>query len=179
MKKQLVILDRDGVINHDSVDFVKSAEEWFPLGGSLQAINLLKERECVVVIASNQSGIGRKFLSLETLAEIHNKLFKLLLKDGCIIDGIFFCPHKPGDSCLCRKPLPGLINSIQTQFKCEFEKTLFIGDSQRDLDAAKAANVEGILVRSGNGLETEKTLPRDNKVKVFDNLLQAVNALTE
>ena len=179
MKNQLVILDRDGVINHDSVDFIKSAEEWFPIDGSIEAIKLLKERKFVVVIASNQSGIGRNFFSLETLAKIHNKLEKLLLKSGCIIDGLFFCPHIPDESCLCRKPLPGLINSIQTQYKYAFENIVFIGDSHRDLETAMAANIEGILVRSGNGLETEKSLPKNSEIKIYDDLLQAVNALIE
>lgn len=179
MKNKLVILDRDGVINHDSVDYIKSAEEWFPFDGSIEAIRLLKRKGCFVVIASNQSGIGRKYFSLKELSAIHNKLQKQLIIEGCNIDGLFFCPHTPNEKCSCRKPNPGLITSILKQFPCTKDRTLFIGDSQRDLDSALAADIEGILVRSGNGKQTENALPKDNKIKVYDNLLQAVNALSE
>jgi len=178
LKKQLVILDRDGVINHDSVDFIKTTDEWNPIEGSLEAIKLLKERGYLVAIASNQSGIDRQYFSLKVLAEIHNRLHKLLLKSGCHIDGVFFCPHKPNANCLCRKPLPGLIQSILTQFNITNQDASFIGDSGKDVNAAKLAQIEPILVRTGNGIETEKALSENNQIQIYDNLLQAVNALT-
>ena len=178
MKTKLVILDRDGVINHDSADYIKSPEEWDPIQGSLEAITILKDRGYLVAIASNQSGIGRQYFSLKVLAEIHNKLHQLLLKRGCHLDGIFFCPHKPDTNCLCRKPLPGLIQSMLTQFNIANQDTSFIGDSGKDVDAAKLAQVEPILVRTGNGVETEKALSENSQIQIYDNLLQAVNALT-
>lgn len=177
MKKQLIILDRDGVINLDSVDYIKSPDEWQAIPGSLEAITTLKKRGFLVAIASNQSGIGRQYYSLGQLARIHNKLHKLLLKNGCHIDGVFFCPHTPDANCLCRKPLPGLIHSILSQFNSAVTDSLFIGDSQRDIEAANSAKIEAILVRTGNGAEAEKTVTCNKEIRIYDNLQQAVNAL--
>ena len=178
IKSLVFILDRDGVINQDSDHYIKCPEEWYPIGGSIEAIRLLKKRGHKVVIASNQSGIGRGYLSLWTLAEIHNQLHKTLAESGTYIDGIFFCPHTPETECNCRKPKTGLLDYIKDSFAYPIHNMYFIGDSQRDIESGKASGIQPILVKSGNGKETEKEQLEGEKIPVYNDLLHAVNALT-
>lgn len=152
---KLVILDRDGVINHDRDDFVKSAAEFVPIDGSLEAIALLNHAGWRVVIASNQSGIGRGFFGMAELNAMHAKLHRMLTGVGGRVDGIFFCPHTADMRCACRKPKPGMYLDIAQRFDIRLDETPVIGDSLRDLEAADAVGAEPILVRTGKG---EKTL---------------------
>lgn len=180
MIEKLIILDRDGVINFDSPDFIKSPAEWQPIPGSLEAIAALHKAGYKIAIASNQSGIARNLFSLETLAKIHQKLYDHLANLGAKCDAIFFCPHGPDDGCNCRKPKPGLMQQAENYFGLDFSKVVVpaIGDSLRDLEAAKSAGCKPILVLTGNGQKTLKNLPENLKnVDVFDDLWQASTSL--
>jgi D-glycero-D-manno-heptose 1,7-bisphosphate phosphatase len=176
---KLVILDRDGVINYDSSDYIKSPEEWLEIPGSLKAIALLNKKDFLVAIATNQSGIGRGYYSQETLYAIHKKFFTLLKKVHGKIDKLVFCPHTPKDNCLCRKPKPGMVFEILTYFNINptHETVYFVGDSKIDMETAIASNCKPILVRTGNGNITIKDLPEANSIFVFDNLLAFAKSL--
>lgn len=156
---KLAILDRDGVINHDSAEFVKSPDEWIALPGSLQAIARLSQAGWRVVIASNQSGIGRGLFSMDTLNAIHAKMRRELAQVGGALDAIFMCPHLPDDGCLCRKPRPGLFHDIARRYDVSLHNVPAAGDSLRDLQAADAVGCSPWLVLTGNG---EKTLANGN-----------------
>lgn len=174
---KLVILDRDGVINEDSDEFIKSPEEWVPLPGSIEAIARLKQSGWTVGIATNQSGLARGLFDLATLHAMHDKLAALLAEHGAAVDYIALCPHGPGSSCRCRKPLPGMYEEIAEHFGCSLFGVPVIGDSLRDLEAAVAVGARPILVRTGKGERTlaKGGLPEDTLV--FDDLAQAVDAL--
>jgi len=173
----LVILDRDGVINADSPDFIKSPEEFIPLPGSIEAIGDLCRAGFRVVVASNQSGVGRGLFSLATLDLIHEKLRTEVEAAGGAVSGIFFCPHRPEEGCACRKPEPGLLNQIAVAFDDDLGDVPVIGDSVRDLDAAIAAGARPLLVRTGNGAATEHELAEDSSIPVYDDLLAAAKAI--
>lgn len=151
---RIVVLDRDGVINRDSDDFIKSPEEWEPLPGSLEAIAKLCRADFRVVVITNQSGIARGLLSLNTLNRIHQKMLDQLHALGGEIDAIFFCPHGPDDGCECRKPLPGLFEDLQQRLNCSLAGVDTVGDSLRDLQAAVAVDANPVLVRTGKGMRT-------------------------
>lgn len=175
---KLVILDRDGVINHDSDNFIKSPDEWEAIPGSLEAIARLNQAGYRVVIASNQSGVGRGLFSIEDMNAIHDKMHRELSAIGGVIDAIFFCPHKPNDRCDCRKPKPGLFNEIARRFRTLLIGVPAIGDSLRDIEAARTAGAWPILVRTGNGLATlEKENAELEGVPVHDNLSDVVEHL--
>ena len=146
---KLVILDRDGTINQDRDDFVKSPEEWVPLPGALQAIARLNHAGWHVVIASNQSGLGRGLFDVAALNAMHDKLHKLLAAEGGRVDAIFYCPHTPEDACHCRKPQPGLFEQIGQRFGVSLKGVPAVGDSLRDLLAASAAGCDTHLVLTG------------------------------
>jgi D-glycero-D-manno-heptose 1,7-bisphosphate phosphatase len=172
---RLVILDRDGVINQESEAFIKTPEEWIPIAGSLAAIARLYKNGYTVVVASNQSGIARHLLNLDTLAAIHGRMKREVEAAGGKIDSIFFCPHGPGDACDCRKPKPGLFRQIAQRYGVRLEGIPMIGDSERDLQAARAVEGRPILVKTGNGL---KTLDEDHDVEeVYDDLTAAAAQL--
>ena len=172
---RLVILDRDGVINQESEAFIKTPEEWIPLPGSIEAIARIYKSGYTVVVASNQSGIARHLLSLDTLAAIHRRMKREVEAAGGKIDSIFFCPHGPGDHCDCRKPKPGLFKQIAARYKVSLRDIPMIGDSERDLQAARAVGGRPMLVKTGNGL---KTLDEDHDVEeVYDDLAAAVAQL--
>ena len=183
VNQRLIILDRDGVINRDSDDFIKSPEEWHPIPGSLEAISRLCQAEYRVVIISNQSGIARGLLTFNTLNRIHQKMLEQLHGLGGEINAIFFCPHSPDDGCTCRKPLPGLFNELQQRLECDLNGVDAIGDSLRDLQASRAAKANPVLVRTGKGVDTEKELSKDpirnalGDVPVFDDLSTYVESL--
>lgn len=148
MKKyQLLILDRDGVINQDSPQYIKSPAEWHAIPGSLEAIADLNRAGIKVVVASNQSGVGRGYFTAETLALIHKKMVTELAKLGGHLDGIYYCPHHPATNCNCRKPKPGLLLNILHDFKIEPKDTLVVGDSLRDIEAAQASGCDSVLVK--------------------------------
>lgn len=174
-KKGLVILDRDGVINRDSSAFVKSADEWLPLPGSIEAIARLSGAGFAVAVASNQSGLARGLFSRDALDAMHSKLHGLVEAAGGRIDHIVICPHGPDDNCDCRKPKPGLLYQLGECFDTDLAGVPVVGDSMRDLEAATAAGSRPILVRSGNGRDTERRLSGSlSSVEVFDDLAAAV-----
>jgi D-glycero-D-manno-heptose 1,7-bisphosphate phosphatase len=176
--KGLVILDRDGVINRDSPDFVKSTEEWLPLPGSIEAIAALSRGGYTIAIASNQSGLARGLLDRRALRAMHRKLRRLVAAEGGRIDRIEVCPHGPGDGCRCRKPAPGLYERLARRYDTSLRGTPAIGDSLRDLEAAAAAGASPILVRTGNGRKTESSLPTDlQNIPVYDDLAAAAKDL--
>ena len=136
---KLILLDRDGVINYDSDDFIKSPDEWRAIPGSLEAIALLNKAGIKVAVASNQSGLARGYFTEETLQKIHEKMLNELKQHNGHIDKIFYCPHGPHDHCNCRKPKPGMLFQAFQHFNITPEEAYFVGDSQRDIDAANAA----------------------------------------
>lgn len=143
---KLIILDRDGVINYDSPDYIKSPEEWHAIPGSLEAIARLNKAGYKIAIATNQSGVGRGYYSLETLEKINQKMFDAMKKVDAHVDALFFCPHKPEDNCDCRKPKPGLLVKIAEYLKIDLKDAIMVGDSERDIQAAQTAGVDGILI---------------------------------
>ena len=163
---KLVILDRDGTINHDSNDYIKSPAEWAPIPGSLEAIARLIQADYRVVVATNQSGIGRGLFDTKALFAIHDKLQRALGQVGGRIDAFFFCPHKADDNCRCRKPQPGMLLEVARRFNVSLEDVFMVGDSRKDLEAAAAAGARPVLVLTGNGAKTEKEgkLPRGTAV---------------
>ena len=146
---KLIILDRDGTINEDRDDFVKSPEEWVPIPGALEAIARLNHAGWHTVVATNQSGLGRGTYDMAALNAMHIKMNQLLAKQGGRIDAVFFCPHAPEDVCTCRKPLPGLFVQIGERFSVDLKHVPVVGDSLRDLQAGVAVGCEPHLVRTG------------------------------
>jgi D-glycero-D-manno-heptose 1,7-bisphosphate phosphatase len=146
---KLVILDRDGTINAEREDFVKSPDEWQPLPGALQAIARLNHAGWHVVVASNQSGLGRGLFDVAALNAIHARMHKLLAAEGARVDAVFFCPHSPDEACQCRKPLPGLFEQIGERYGMELRGVPAVGDSLRDLQASAAVGCEPHLVLTG------------------------------
>lgn len=177
---KVVILDRDGVINEDSPNYIKSPNEWHAIPGSLDAIASLKRAGFETAIATNQSGVARGLFSIDTLWDIHRKMLSEILEAGGYVKRIFFCLHGPDDNCDCRKPRPGLLLQVAEYFACGFDHMVMIGDSTKDLQAAKAVGVRPILVRTGNGVKTEQALqddPEFPELEVYDDLQAAVSAL--
>ena len=161
---KLVILDRDGTINQDSDEYVKSADEWLPLPGALEAIARLNHGGWHVVVASNQSGLGRGLFEVSELNDIHAKMHRMLAAVGGRIDAVFYCPHAPGDSCRCRKPESGLFEQIAERYSLSLAGVPAVGDSVRDLVAASAVGCESHLVFTGKlagykGRDLPDTLP--------------------
>ncbi len=175
-ENRYVLLDRDGVINQESDDFIKSPEEWLPIEGSLEAIALFNEQGYKVVVITNQSGLARGLFDLETLEKIHAKMRFMTEEKGGKIDAIYFCPHGPDDDCNCRKPKPGLLKTFAADFHADLAAITVIGDSLRDLQAAEAVGAKPILVKTGKGLRTLLNNPHLN-IPVFENLYDAARHL--
>jgi D-glycero-D-manno-heptose 1,7-bisphosphate phosphatase len=148
---KLIILDRDGTINEDRDDFVKTPDEWVPIPGALEAIARLNQAGWHTVVATNQSGLGRGTFDMATLNAMHVKMNQLLAKQGGRIDAVFFCPHTPEDGCSCRKPLPGLFEQIGERFGVPLRDVPVVGDSLRDLQAGAAVGCQPHFVRTGKG----------------------------
>ncbi len=174
---KIVILDRDGVVNQDSDQFIKSPEEWLPIAGSLEAIALLNQGGYRVVIASNQSGIGRGLFDMSALNAMHTKLHRALATLGGHVDAIFFCPHAADEGCECRKPKAGMFTQIAQRFEMDLKGMPAIGDSKRDLEAAASVGCATILVRTGKGKKTEAEGNLPPGTLVFDNLAAAARHL--
>lgn len=174
---RIVILDRDGVINHDSPDYIKSPNEWHPIPGSLAAIAQLCHAGLRVVVASNQAGVGRGLFDLPTLMAIHAKMNAEVERAGGQLDAIFFCPHHPSDGCGCRKPAPGLLNEVLRRYDAAPDEAVSIGDSLRDIQAATAAGVPARLVLTGNGAQDAAKVGAD--VLVHRDLAAAAAALLD
>lgn len=177
---KLIILDRDGVINEDSDEYIKSPDEFVPIPGSLEAIARLKHAGYTVVVATNQSGIARKLFDIGTLNAIHAKLQRELARFGVAIDAIFFCPHGPDDRCTCRKPKPGLFHDIGARLQTQICGVPCIGDSLRDVEAAREVDARPMLVRTGKGAGAlARHADELRGVPVFDTLADAVDALLD
>lgn len=166
-----VILDRDGVINYDSPNFIKSAAEWIPISGSLEAITNLNHAGFKVIVATNQSGLGRGLYNEITLQHIHEKMQASLAALGGHIDAIYYCPHHPDDQCQCRKPKPGLLLQIAHDFALDLSKdAVCIGDSLRDIQAAQTVTCRAILVQTGNGAVVSQQRHLLENVEIFVDL---------
>ena len=176
---KLVILDRDGVINHESDRFVKSPVEWKPIDGSIAAIARLNRAGYRVVVATNQSGIARGLFDISMLGRIHEKMHRHVSDAGGSIEAIFFCPHGPADHCQCRKPKPGLFNDIGERMHISLEGVPAIGDSLRDLQASATAGATPILVRTGRGEQTLENPEEIKGIPVYDDLAAAADAIIE
>ncbi|WGI25487.1 D-glycero-beta-D-manno-heptose 1,7-bisphosphate 7-phosphatase [Halomonas alkaliantarctica] len=176
----LVILDRDGVINHDSDNYIKSLDEWVPYPSSITAIARLTRAGFTVAVATNQSGIARGYYDETTLHAMHDHLMTLVEAQGGHITHIAYCPHGPDDKCSCRKPLPGMLLNIQQLLGLEsLTGSWIVGDSLRDLQAGEAVGCKTALVRTGKGVKTEQKGVGLKKTKVFDDLAQFVEWLID
>ncbi len=176
---KLIILDRDGVINEDSDAFIKTPDEWIPLPGSLDAIARLTKAGYTIVVATNQSGLGRGYFDIMTLNAIHQKMQNAVKAAGGQIEAIFFCPHTASDNCDCRKPRQGMFSTISERFDTPLEDVPSVGDSLRDLQAAFLAGCTPILVLSGKGKKTLENGGLPPKTIIFDNLSAVADHLLE
>lgn len=168
---KLIILDRDGVINEDSDQYVKSLEEWLPIKGSIEAIADLSKAGYTLCVATNQSGLARNYFDESTLHAMHKKLTNLVSEKGGIIHTIEYCPHGPDDNCECRKPLPGMFKKIAETFELsDLSGSYTIGDSARDLVAGCELNSQPVLVKTGKGLKTISAKNHPENTLIFDDL---------
>jgi D-glycero-D-manno-heptose 1,7-bisphosphate phosphatase len=174
---KLIILDRDGVINEDSAQFIKSPAEWKPIPGAIEAIARLNQAGYRVVVATNQSGIGRGLFDMATLAAINDKMVEMVFRQGGRIDAIFFCPHTADDKCNCRKPKTGMFEDIASRFKVGLNGVPTIGDSLRDLQAGVAVGCAPYLVMTGKGKKTFDAGGLPKGTKSFADLAEAVRHL--
>ena len=173
----LVILDRDGVINFDSDAYIKTPDEWRPIPGSLDAIARLHQTGFTLVVASNQSGVGRGLIKLPDLEAINSKMLAAIEAAGGKLAGFFYCPHVPDDHCDCRKPKPGLLRQIEKRFGVTVKGMPAIGDSLRDLEAAQIVGARAILVRTGNGVQTLKQLTTPENIEIYTDLAAAATQI--
>lgn len=175
MASKLVILDRDGVINYDSDDFIKSPDEWVSIPGSLEAIAKLNQAGYRVVVATNQSGVARGLFDVVTLNAIHQRMHTMAQTVGADIDAVFFCPHSANDNCDCRKPKPGMLREIAERFEVNLKGVPAIGDSLRDLQACFAVGCTPYLVLTGKGEKTHAKGGLPPGTLVFTDLAAAVD----
>jgi D-glycero-D-manno-heptose 1,7-bisphosphate phosphatase len=169
---KLIILDRDGVINHDSKEYIKSPDEWRPIKGSLEAIRMLTEHNYSVAVASNQSGIARGLYTHDGLETIHDKMHDMVADAGGRIEKIVYCPHHPDEGCCCRKPRPGMLHEIATHYNVSLQGVPFIGDRLTDVACAHAAGATPILIHSPMTSLTDEHFPED--VKTYVSLKEVV-----
>ena len=174
---KLIVLDRDGVINFDSDLYIKSADEWRPIPGSMPAIARLNQHGYRVAVATNQAGISRGLFDMKALGSMHLKLHQAAQMAGARIDAIFFCPHSSEEKCECRKPMPGMLLSIGKRFSVSLRDIPVVGDSLRDLQAAEQVGASPYLVLTGKGQQTLENGNLPHGTKVFDNLAMMVDRL--
>jgi len=167
---KLVILDRDGTINHDSDEHVRSPSEWRPIEGSLEGIARLTQAGYRIVVATNQSGIARGYFDTATLIAIHDTLQRAVMRAGGRVDAFFFCPHAADSACGCRKPKPGMLLEVARRFNISLKDTYMVGDAHRDVEAAAAAGARPVLVLSGRGRRTRDEGKLPPGTEVFENL---------
>ncbi len=175
---KLIVLDRDGVINVDSDQFIKSPDEWKPIPGSLEAIARLNESGWRVVVASNQSGVGRGLFDMDTLNAINEKMTKALAQVGGRLEAIFFCPHTADSTCDCRKPKPGMFQQIAERFNVDMRGVPVVGDSLRDLQAGVAVGCTPFLVLTGKGVKTQADPDLPPGTQIFPDLAAVAAQLT-
>jgi len=178
---KLLILDRDGVINADSEQYIKTPEEWQPLPNSLEAIARLCRNDYKIVVTTNQSGIARGLFDMSTLNKINNRMLAQVRQKGGDIAAVLFCPHGPGDGCDCRKPRPGMFSELAARMKISLLGVPAVGDSLRDLEAARAVRAFPVLVRTGKGEQTLINRDREwlAQVPVFDDLAHFADTLLQ
>jgi D-glycero-D-manno-heptose 1,7-bisphosphate phosphatase len=174
----LVMIDRDGVINEDSGEFIKSVDEWRPIKGSLEAIAALSRAGWRVAVVTNQSGVGRGLYDEATLAAIHRHMHDSVRAAGGELAGVYYCPHLPDDDCECRKPRPGLFRALERELAVSVRGAPYIGDRISDVEAAEGVGAQPILVRTGTGAATEALLV-GRGVPVFDDLWAAARSLLD
>lgn len=174
---KLVILDRDGVINYDSKQFIKSPAEWRPIPGSIDAIAKLSQAGYRVIVCTNQSGIGRGLFDMDTLNAIHEKMHRAVQQAGGRIDAIFYCPHAIEANCQCRKPRTGMFERIAGCFNVDLVGTPSIGDSLRDVQAAAAVGARPLLVLTGKGTQTQAEGGLPEGTQIFPDLAAAAEEL--
>ena len=174
---KLVILDRDGVINYDSPSYIKSPDEWKPIPRSLDAIARLTQADYRVVVATNQSGVGRGLFDMATLNAIHDKMHRVVGQAGGRIDAVFYCPHAMEANCGCRKPKPGLLEDIGRRFNTSLQDVPCIGDQLRDLQSAATVGAQPILVLTGKGAKTQREGGLPPSTRVYADLADAVKSL--
>ncbi len=175
----LVLLDRDGVINEDSDNYIRSADEWRPIEGSIEAIAKLHRAGHQVVVCTNQSGLARNYFQLADLEAMHRKMRALVEQAGGAVAGIYYCPHLPEAGCNCRKPLPGLIDQATADLGLSAKGATFVGDSLKDLEAAQARDCLPVLVTTGKGQATRLKLSEHSSLSdtpVFANLAAFVES---
>jgi len=177
--RKIIILDRDGVINYDSAEYIKSPEEWHAMPGSLEAIAQLNRAGFYVVVATNQSGIARRYYDVAMLDLIHEKMLAELAAVGGHIEEIFFCPHLPSDNCYCRKPKPGLLQQIQKKYAVDLTTVFFVGDKLSDVQAARAVGCQPLLVLTEFNEIDCQTHPELKNVPRFLNLADVVEYVTK
>ena len=174
---KLVLLDRDGVINHEGSDYVQTPTDWRPIAGSLDAIAKLNAQGINVAVCSNQSAIGRGIITTEMLGAVNDTMTTVLARGGGHLDRIYICPHHPDANCACRKPRPGTLCEAISTFNVSPAETCFIGDSLSDMKAALAANCTPILVLTGHGRRDENEARSLGLNKVYENLAVAVSSI--
>ena len=174
---KLIILDRDGVINYDSDQFIKRPEEWIPIPGSLEAIARLCQSDYRVVVTTNQSGVGRGLFDMHTLNAIHDKMHKAVALAGGRIDAIFFCPHAAEADCPCRKPKTGMLEEVAARYDVNLLGVPAVGDSLRDLTSAAKAGAQPILVLTGKGTKTQAKGGLPENTLTYPDLAAAVATL--
>ena len=174
---QLVILDRDGVINETADDCIRSPTEWKPVRGSLEAIARLHRAGWRVVVAMTRPARSGKLIDLDLFIQVNERMQRRVVESGGVIDAIFFCPHAPEDHCSCRKPAPGLLLDIARRLHADLDQVPVIGDSLDDINAARAAGARPILVKTGHGFGTVSHPELDASVPVYEDLFQAADAL--
>lgn len=166
---KLLILDRDGVINQDSDAYIKSVEEWLPIPGSVEAIAQLSKAGWTVAVATNQSGVARGYYDIATLDAMHDRLRELVAEQGGDLGLVVYCPHGPDEGCECRKPKPGMLNTIGSFYSANLKGVWFVGDTQGDLQAATAVGCQPVLVKTGKGSRTINS-PLPAGTLIFDDL---------
>lgn len=176
---KLIILDRDGVINFDSDQYIKSPAEWRPIPGSIEAIARLNQSGYRIAVATNQSGIGRGLFDMATLNAINDKMMEMVFRQGGRIDALFFCPHTAAEECGCRKPRTGMLEEIAARFHTDLKGVPCVGDSLKDLQAAEAVGALPILVLTGKGVKTRAEGGMPRKTMVFDDLAAASRHLVQ
>ncbi|MCK5719533.1 MAG: D-glycero-beta-D-manno-heptose 1,7-bisphosphate 7-phosphatase [Thiomargarita sp.] len=172
---KLIILDRDGVINEDSDNFIKSPNEWQAIPGSLEAISRLNQAKYRVIVMTNQSGLSRGLFTLDDLNNIHQKMHKQLADANGRIESIFFCPHSNKENCQCRKPRPGMFHALMNRLNIPLNNLPVVGDSLRDLQAAEAVSAKPILVLTGKGEKTATKLDKFSDIPIYKNLAEFVD----
>tara|TARA_A100001037_G_scaffold297841_2_gene320468 strand:+ start:2487 stop:3035 length:549 start_codon:yes stop_codon:yes gene_type:complete len=174
---KLILLDRDGVINFDSEDYIKTESEWVPIPESISGLSRLHAAGYLLGVCSNQSAVARGLLSVSSLAAIELKMIEAIDAAGAKLECIFYCQHHPNASCECRKPKPGLLLAAMSSVGVSPQETMFVGDSLSDIEAAEAAGCTAVLVRTGNGELTEREISDRSSIIVTDNLVGLANLL--